>query len=62
MTGGRFFDAPTAEDLAAIYESLGSKVGYTSRTRRSPSGSPPRRLLLVVVGGGLAALWFNRFP
>ena len=62
MTGGRFFDAPSAEDLAAVYESLGSRVGFTSRTRRSPSGSPPRALLLVIAGAGLAAVWFNRFP
>ena len=33
-TGGRFFEAPTAEDLAAIYESLGSKVGYAQEERR----------------------------
>jgi Ca-activated chloride channel family protein len=26
-TGGKFFSAPSAEDLAQIYESLGSKVG-----------------------------------
>ena len=34
MTGGKFFDAPSAEDLAAVYESLGSRVGFTRRTRR----------------------------
>ena len=33
MTGGRYFDAPTAEDLAAVYESLGSKVGYTEQVQ-----------------------------
>ena len=34
MTGGRFFEAPTAEDLAAIYESLGSQ----GRLRRGGAG------------------------
>ncbi|HEY6568968.1 MAG TPA: VWA domain-containing protein, partial [Candidatus Limnocylindrales bacterium] len=30
-TSGRFFEAPSSEDLAQIYESLGSKVGYTQQ-------------------------------
>ena len=49
-TGGRFFEAPTAEDLAQIYESLGSKVGYTQRgagghavVRRGGPAARPRR-------------------
>ena len=37
MTGGKFFDAPSAEDLAAVYESLGSKVGFTDA---GPGGDP----------------------
>ena len=32
-TGGRSFEAPTASDLAQIYESLGSRVGYTTEER-----------------------------
>ena len=62
MTGGRYFDAPTAEDLAAVYESLGSKVGYTEQVQEVTQWFAAGALLLVIVGGGLAALWFNRFP
>jgi len=62
ITGGRYFDAPTAEDLAAVYESLGSKVGYTEQVQEVTQWFAAAALLLVVVGGGLAALWFNRFP
>ena len=54
--------APTAADLATIYQSLGSKVGYT---QEAAGGDPVVRggaLLLVVAGAGLAAVWFNRFP
>jgi Ca-activated chloride channel family protein len=29
-TGGRFFEAPTAQDLAQIYQSLGSRIGYAN--------------------------------
>ena len=62
MTGGRFFEAPTAADLAQIYQSLGSKIGYTNEEREVTQLFAGAGLLLVLVGGGLAAHWFNRFP
>jgi Ca-activated chloride channel family protein len=62
MTGGKYFDAPTAEDLAAVYESLGSKVGFIDQQQEVTQWFAAAALLLVIAGGGLAALWFNRFP
>jgi len=62
ITGGRFFQAPTASDLADIYRSLGSRVGYTNEEREVTQLFAAAALGLVLVGGGLAALWFNRFP
>jgi Ca-activated chloride channel family protein len=62
ITGGRFFEAPTAGDLAQIYESLGSRIGYTNEEREVTQVFAGAGLLLVLVGGGLAAHWFNRFP
>jgi Ca-activated chloride channel family protein len=61
-TGGRFFDAPTAEDLAQIYENLGSRVGYTQETQEVTQLFAGVALAFVLVGAGLAAHWFNRFP
>jgi Ca-activated chloride channel homolog len=61
-TGGRFFEAPTAADLAQIYQSLGSRIGYTNEEREVTQLFAGAGLLLVLVGGGLAAHWFNRFP
>ncbi len=61
-TGGRYFEAPTAKDLAQIYESLGSKIGYTNEEREVTQWFAAAGLLLVVAGAGLAAHWFNRFP
>jgi Ca-activated chloride channel family protein len=61
-TGGRAFEAPTAKDLAQIYESLGSRIGYTTEEREVTQWFAAAGLLLVVTGAGLAAHWFNRFP
>lgn len=61
-TGGRFFQAPTAQDLAQIYQSLGSKIGYTNEEQEVTQWFAAAGLLLVVTGAGLAAHWFNRFP
>jgi Ca-activated chloride channel family protein len=62
VTGGRFFEAPTAEDLAAIYESLGSRVGFVEEEREVTQLFAGAGLLFVLAGAGLAAHWFNRFP
>jgi Ca-activated chloride channel family protein len=61
-TGGRFFDAPTANDLAQIYENLGSKVGFTQEEQEVTQLFAGAALLFVLAGAGLAAFWFNRFP
>jgi len=62
MTGARFFEAPSAADLAQIYESLGSRVGYEEEQQEVTYIFAGLALAFVVAGGGLAALWFNRFP
>jgi Ca-activated chloride channel family protein len=61
-TGGRAFEAPTATDLAQIYDSLGSRIGYTTEEQEVTQLFAAAGLLLVVTGAGLAAHWFNRFP
>ena len=50
------------QDLAQIYESLGSKVGYTQQEQEVTQWFAAAALLLVLGGAGLAALWFNRIP
>jgi Ca-activated chloride channel family protein len=62
ITGARFFDAPTAADLAQIYENLGSRVGFTQEQREVTQLFAAAGLLFVLAGAGLAARWFNRFP
>lgn len=61
-TGGRFFEAPTSQDLAQIYQSLGSRVGSTYEEQEVTQFFAAAGLAFVLAGAGLAALWFNRFP
>lgn len=61
-TGARFFEAPTSEDLAAIYEGLGSRVGFTMEQQEVTQWFAAGALLMVLAGAGLAAFWFNRIP
>jgi Ca-activated chloride channel family protein len=61
-TGGRYFEAPSAKDLAQIYENLGTKIGYTTEQREVTQWFAAAGLILVIAGAGLAAHWFNRFP
>jgi len=61
-TSGHFFQAPSAADLASIYQSLGSKVGTVDQEQEVTQWFAAAGLLLVFIGGGLAAIWFNRFP
>jgi Ca-activated chloride channel homolog len=62
ITGGRFFEAPTADDLKAIYENLGSKVGFVEEKQEVTQLFAAAGLAFVLAGAGLAAHWFNRFP
>ena len=61
-TGGKAFQAPTSQDLAQIYDNLGSKVGSTQQEQEVTQWFAAAGLLFVLAGAGLAALWFNRFP
>jgi Ca-activated chloride channel homolog len=62
ITGGRFFSAPTSEDLAAVYADLGSKVSKVDEQREITVAPLAAALLLFLAAGGLSLLWFNRFP
>ncbi len=61
-TGGKAFDAPTAEDLKAVYDNLESRVGYTEQRQEVTFALVAAGLLLVVIGAGLSAVWFGRLP
>ncbi|MDH4141553.1 MAG: VWA domain-containing protein [Chloroflexota bacterium] len=62
ITQAAAFDAPTAEDLAAVYDNLESRVGSVEEQQEVTAWLAAAALVLVVVGAGLSALWFGRLP
>jgi Ca-activated chloride channel family protein len=61
-TGGRFFTAPSNKDLKAIYQDLGSKIGFVREKQEVTVVFAAAALLFLVAGAGLALIWFSRFP
>ena len=62
ITGGQAFDAPTAEDLAAVYANLESRIGYIEEQQEVTAALVAAGLLFVALGAGLSAVWFGRLP
>lgn len=62
ITDATAFDATTAADLSAVYESLESRVGYVEEVQEVTWGLAGAALILVLVAAGLSALWFGRLP
>jgi Ca-activated chloride channel family protein len=62
ITGGTAFNAPTAKDLASVYDNLQSRIGYTQERQEVTFALVGAGLLLVVLGAGMAAVWFGRLP
>lgn len=61
-TGGRFFEAPTAENLETIYARLGSSVVSEPERQQITAGFAGGALGLVLLGGVLSVLWAGRLP
>ena len=62
VTSAQAFDAPTAEDLEAVYANLQSRVGSTEEQQEVTAWFAAAALVLIVVGAGLSAVWFGRLP
>ena len=59
-TGGRFFEAPTAADLAQVYKELGSRLGRERRSVEVTSVFAGLGAVLLLAAGGLSSAWFRR--
>jgi Ca-activated chloride channel homolog len=61
-SGGRFFAAPDARNLATVYERLGSSVVKVDERQQVTAGFAGGALALVLVAGALSLLGSGRLP
>jgi Ca-activated chloride channel family protein len=62
QTGGKFFDARSADALQSAYKELGSKLGRVPGTKEATNEAVALAVLMLVAAGVLAALWAPRLP
>ena len=61
-TGGTYFDAPTEQDLDAVYEAVGSQVAWDEEKQEVTVAFAGAGAVLLLLASGLSALWFGRLP
>jgi Ca-activated chloride channel homolog len=61
-SNGRFFQAPTSENLTAVYDSLGSRIGFRLEEREVTVAFTVAGLLLLAAAGALRARRGARLP
>lgn len=61
-TGGRFYAAPNAEALGAVYEELASRVGQVKQEREVTAAFAAAGALLLLAAGAVSAFLFGRLP
>ena len=62
VTGGHFFEAPSAAQLRVVYDHLGSRLGTRRESREITDLFGGGSAALLLVGGALSTLWFRRVP
>jgi Ca-activated chloride channel family protein len=60
IAGGRAYTADTAKDLSAVYDSLGSRIGYRDEKREITAAFSGGALALLAGGALLSLHWFRR--
>ena len=61
-TGGTAFEAATEEQLKAVYDDIGSSVGYTTELRDISGTFVGASLVVLFLAAALSQLWFSRLP
>ena len=61
-TGGTAFEAATEEQLRAVYDDIGSSVGYTTELRDISGTFVGASLVVLFLAAALSQLWFSRLP
>ena len=62
VSGGRTFNAQSADQLSSIYKRLGTQLGTTTRKREITAMFAVGGLVLLLVGAGASARWSGRLP
>jgi Ca-activated chloride channel homolog len=62
QTSGRFFGAPSEQDLKAVYERLSARVGFIEVRHEVSYAFAGAAAALLLAAGTLSALWFGRIP
>ncbi len=60
VTGGEYFFAPTAKDLSAIYQNLGSTIGWEKQRTEVTFAFVVAGLALALAAGLVSAAWFGQ--
>lgn len=60
ISGGRAYTADTAKDLSAVYDALGSRIGYRDEKREITAAFSGGALALLAGGALLSLFWFRR--
>ncbi|WP_214105195.1 VWA domain-containing protein [Acrocarpospora catenulata] len=61
-TGGGFYEAASGDELQAVYDDIGSSVGYRTERQEVWPWFVGLGLLLAVVAAGASMFWFSRLP
>jgi Ca-activated chloride channel family protein len=61
-TGGGYFEAPSGEDLQAVYDSLGQRIGYTTRPEEVTYAFAGVGAILLLLATAASLLWRGRLP
>ncbi len=62
VSGGRAFNAQSADELSSIYKHLGSQLGTVTRSREVTFGFAIAGLVLLLGAGMASARWSGRLP
>jgi Ca-activated chloride channel family protein len=62
VTGGRFFEAASAAELAEVYRTIGRSVTTTEELQELTTWFVAAALAALLLASALALAWFSRFP
>jgi Ca-activated chloride channel family protein len=62
ITGGRFFEAVSADDAEDIYSRIGTRLTSRPEQREITVAFAGGAFVLLVAGGALSLVWFGRLP